>query len=110
MVWPVSVQITPKLASALNKNKLEPRKIIFFGLHVYYFYLTYRIRLENKRYFLNIQQVIPSARYETEQDKQGQCHHIQLLLSELYLPLQCLAIEEPGDNAQNHYMVNLSGK
>lgn len=53
--------------------------------------------------------MIPSAKYETEQDKQGQYHHFQLPLSELYLPLQCLAVGEPGGRDQNCYMINLPG-
>lgn len=39
--------------------------------------------------------ILPFARYETEQDKQGLYHHFQLPSLKLYLLLLCSTREEP---------------
>lgn len=76
--------------------------MILVGIPLYYFLCIY--------YISSIQQLVPFARYDTIQDKQGHSHHFQLPLSELHLPLQCLAAEEPEDNKKNRHLLNHYGR
>lgn len=46
-------------------------------------------------YMLSFLDVLPFARYEREQDKQGLYHHFQLPSLKLYLLLLCSTREEP---------------